>query len=669
MDLSGSESKIALALSGGGFRATLFHLGVIRYLRSRDRLKNVRHIAAVSGGSILAAHLAANWKLYTGSFEDFKCISEQLLEFTARNIRGRIVRRLPWLMLRQFVPRLVPLASSLPRSTTDLLLQELRRLYKDENLANLLVSSPGSPRLSLLATNLTHPGITAFENERIVNYPLANEKPVEIVPWEGTSIPLHLAVACSAAYPAFFPPVAVSYDDVLAPDDYGIQYHSDGGVIDNQGLQAIFADKEAEIIIVSDAASVSVDSQPTAHFGILTTGLRSMELMMAQIRSGHYASVSGDTVRLPIVIDIEPEREDLERGNHWGPVYSQLPHVRTDLDDFDSIEQQELVHHGYFSAQEKLKWPIADSSFIDPEPSKGLPANIAHHLRSRSGFRLGMISWRDPVAIVNLLVLVLVFGLLVRGGPKALQMVSNFMVVQGARELMSKPLGIIPNGGRIPMEIGDVGERPTNPGFTVTTEDRVWDLRSLHASKESGTVVGPAFMTRYTSLRRDNESAVEYAYRFETSGNVYAWKGNGDSRLSFRLIGPPPGSAPTAESGPSTLYAYKCIVNCSRIPVGEPFTIVIQVQYNNAFMKRENWWAGMIVADNMERVAMRVVFPPDLPFQNPSFRRYPNGSRLESVTFEGQALNIKGQPELLWTVNPPINGSTYRVNWDWYPNP
>jgi hypothetical protein len=103
--------------------------------------------------------------------------------------------------------------------------------------------------------------------------------------------------------------------------------------------------------------------------------------------------------------------------------------------------------------------------------------------------------------------------------------------------------------------------------------------------------------------------------------------------------------------------------------VHEPFTIVIQAQYNNAFLKRENWWTGMIVSDNMERVSMRVVFPKSLSFQNPSFRRYPNGSRLESVAFEGQALDIKGPPELLWTVNPPISGSTYRVNWDWYPAP
>ena len=59
-------SSIGLALSGGGFRATLYHLGVIRYLRDSGAILHVKDIAAVSGGSILAAHLVLNWDRYTG---------------------------------------------------------------------------------------------------------------------------------------------------------------------------------------------------------------------------------------------------------------------------------------------------------------------------------------------------------------------------------------------------------------------------------------------------------------------------------------------------------------------------------------------------------------------------------------------------------------------------
>ncbi len=46
--------RLGLSLSGGGFRATLFHLGVVRLLRDAKLLKNVTHVCSVSGGSILA---------------------------------------------------------------------------------------------------------------------------------------------------------------------------------------------------------------------------------------------------------------------------------------------------------------------------------------------------------------------------------------------------------------------------------------------------------------------------------------------------------------------------------------------------------------------------------------------------------------------------------------
>ena len=59
--------RIGLALSGGGFRATLYHLGLIRFLYDAGILPNVKVITAVSGGSIIAAHLGLNWNRYNGS--------------------------------------------------------------------------------------------------------------------------------------------------------------------------------------------------------------------------------------------------------------------------------------------------------------------------------------------------------------------------------------------------------------------------------------------------------------------------------------------------------------------------------------------------------------------------------------------------------------------------
>src|SRR3954466_10920261 len=49
---------MALCLSGGGFRAALFHLGALRRLHELGILSQVDVISSVSGGSIFAAHLA-----------------------------------------------------------------------------------------------------------------------------------------------------------------------------------------------------------------------------------------------------------------------------------------------------------------------------------------------------------------------------------------------------------------------------------------------------------------------------------------------------------------------------------------------------------------------------------------------------------------------------------
>ena len=59
-DLAGVRSafigKVGLALSGGGFRASLFHIGVLARLAELDVLRHVEVLSCVSGGSILGAY-------------------------------------------------------------------------------------------------------------------------------------------------------------------------------------------------------------------------------------------------------------------------------------------------------------------------------------------------------------------------------------------------------------------------------------------------------------------------------------------------------------------------------------------------------------------------------------------------------------------------------------
>ena len=87
--------KLGLALSGGGFRASLYHLGLVRFLRDAGLLSQVSHITAVSGGSIIAAHLALHWDRYNGSPNEFDAAASELLAFVRLDVRNRILRRFP----------------------------------------------------------------------------------------------------------------------------------------------------------------------------------------------------------------------------------------------------------------------------------------------------------------------------------------------------------------------------------------------------------------------------------------------------------------------------------------------------------------------------------------------------------------------------------------------
>src|SRR3954454_1784760 len=88
-------NRLGLALSGGGFRASLYHLGLVRFLRDAEILPRVTHISSVSGGSIFAAHLVLNWDRYNGSPHAVEAAASESLSFVRLDVRNRIARRFP----------------------------------------------------------------------------------------------------------------------------------------------------------------------------------------------------------------------------------------------------------------------------------------------------------------------------------------------------------------------------------------------------------------------------------------------------------------------------------------------------------------------------------------------------------------------------------------------
>ena len=58
---AGTEDGVALSLSGGGYRAMLFHVGALYRLNEIGLLGKLARISSVSGGSITAGFLGMLW--------------------------------------------------------------------------------------------------------------------------------------------------------------------------------------------------------------------------------------------------------------------------------------------------------------------------------------------------------------------------------------------------------------------------------------------------------------------------------------------------------------------------------------------------------------------------------------------------------------------------------
>ena len=161
--LPAEPQAIGLTLSGGGFRATLFHLGVVRLLADAGLLARVKHICSVSGGSILAAHLVLNWDRYNGAPAQFEAAAEELLGFIRADIRGRIVRR--WLVSCASLWRCLPWGR---RGRTALLEAHYSTLFQRQTLNALKGRNgqdPPPPSVDLLTTSMTTGRLCWFNKE------------------------------------------------------------------------------------------------------------------------------------------------------------------------------------------------------------------------------------------------------------------------------------------------------------------------------------------------------------------------------------------------------------------------------------------------------------------------------------------------------------------------
>jgi predicted acylesterase/phospholipase RssA len=342
--------RIGLALSGGGFRATLYHLGVVRFLRDAGILSSVSRITSVSGGSIIAAHLVLNWGRYNGTPQDFEAAAAELIEFVRLDVRNRILRRFPLTAPLRWLRGLFGL-STRKLSRTGLLESHYEEfLYGDTSLFEL----PDQPRLYILATNLSEGCLCAFNRDGLL---MLRRRAQGVYRPERVHMGLAtvaMAVTASSAFPGFFPPLELRGIDVGAcQGEFGRQAYTDGAVFDNLGVRMFrFLEDESgpTTTLVSDVGKlIEVRGQGRAG-GLIRTALRATDILMDRVWQLETETFHGTPGFVFAPITDIVWRDDDPTALH-PEIQRQLAIVRTDLDRFSDLEISGLVQHGYCVAR------------------------------------------------------------------------------------------------------------------------------------------------------------------------------------------------------------------------------------------------------------------------------------------------------------------------------
>ena len=250
MDATSEQERFGLALSGGGFRAAAFHLGVLRGLAGAGLLERIDVISAVSGGSMLAAAYVTDG----GSLDDF---SERMRRFLARDLKTRVL--VAALRPDRFLRLLLDPAYSL----TEVLAQVLdREIFHGATLGSL---AGARPRLIVNATCVNHGTGWRFAPDRMGDWILQTSDR-EVL----GAFPLARAVACSAAFPGGFAPVVLSPRRLFPSSQRPPRevLLTDGGVDDNLGLQALLAEQCTRLIVSDGSFPFVPEDKPLDLFGL-----------------------------------------------------------------------------------------------------------------------------------------------------------------------------------------------------------------------------------------------------------------------------------------------------------------------------------------------------------------------------------------------------------------
>jgi NTE family protein len=352
------RSGIALALSGGGYRASLFHLGAIRRLNEIGLLPELRTVTGVSGGSITAALMAKHTTPGADgrAVVNIDALGSDLVDLCRTNIRtgALLTRLLPWNWRDPAAP-----------------VKALIRRYDGWLDRRRLTALPEQPDFVFCATDMAYGVNWTFARDRVGSYQAGHVSPVP------ERFTVARAVAASSCFPPVFSPLPA--DCSLAELEHGRDGSplrpkrirglrlSDGGLYDNLGLEPVW--KSHRFLLVSDGGGVF---RPEGDQGFLW-------------RIGRYSQIIGRQVGalrkrwLIASFQLSNPRDGAEAnsthrpdaglaGTYWGigtevadykvridgysegVVSGAISRIRTDLDSFSEAEAKVLINHGYLLA-------------------------------------------------------------------------------------------------------------------------------------------------------------------------------------------------------------------------------------------------------------------------------------------------------------------------------
>jgi NTE family protein len=355
--------EIALCLSGGGYRAMLFHLGALWRLKELGYLSRLDRVSSVSGGSITAGVLACRWEELSTGEDGVVGNFRETVATDIHRLAGRTVD--VWAVLRGLL-----WFGSIGNRVAG---AYRRHLFGTRTLQEL----PNHPRFIFNATNLQSGALWRFSTPYMADHRVGQ------VRWPQT--PLAVAVAASSAFPPFLSPVRLKlaegavegFDNDPAPPLHRRPFTrkvvlSDGGVYDNLGLQAALGD--GRVLLVGDGGGKLKDAKrPWRNWpghmlrvlGVIDNQVRSLRKhqLIADFRAGRragtYWGIRTDIGKygVPVRFEVDPDR------------VADLASTRTRLGRLPAERQRRLVNWGYTVCDAAMRAHVATGA----APAEQLP--------------------------------------------------------------------------------------------------------------------------------------------------------------------------------------------------------------------------------------------------------------------------------------------------------